>query len=967
VKHNDRAMTRSLSRFRPPAPVGHRFSLRRLAVPLAVLAALVLTGCDTGRTPVAPGGDVTTLIVSEAWMQSASEDVDVQGRLATLQHAITRLREETGTGWIGRQDDVTGYLGELSGGSWPGEPGDFMDSYGPELFGLASTGLTLAEPDATTVPGMVTTRATQELSGVPVLDGIMVFTARAGDTGSDQRLTGVHGRVFPGLEASTEPQLGARQAARLAAAASGGRAEGRPRLVVVPTRSGILTWEVTVVSDEPVGGESGFESGTYYIDATTGEVVTVRRTNATVAPPMPFAGSSASRKSAAEPDPNNVEITGADPAGKELTSHGLRVDTGVELTDTTTPAWDQGARTGGISTYDASAVKNESQLPGQLIVSPDPRIRDADAIAAHAYGRAVIDYYAEMGRDSWDGKGGSVVASVNYGPDDFCNAFFSSSLNPPQMVYGNPCIMNGERWSTNSVYPDVTGHEMTHGVTATSAGLLYAGQSGALNESFSDYFGNIIGNRVSGTDSVAYGEARCVGITEENPLCQLNPDGSRSLRYLLNGNDFDDYLRVLNPGARLSIILGLADQDEGGVHSNSAIWNNALWSIRTQLAKIDNQAGNDSPLAHSFDKAVYGALTTRLGPTAGFVDARAAIEQVVIDSSLDPVVLRVAREVFDANKICAGCPTVTDLAGDPVITSPQAQLDPTVSGDTIAWLDMGAGEFVGSAASQAVTGTTPTLGEANTYDVALAGEAVIAINGDLDVVRFDPAGGSAKLGTSTDDIGIIGRGLVGSDAGAAWASSADSLSFVDPSGTVTTAQVPGLAGDTVISVGTGGGTVAAGTDGGKVFMWHPGGEVRQVATVTGAAATVAPYGDDVLAMGCSDTTRRYVAQCTAKLFGSDGGAFTVSTNATPFGAAMSGDYVVWPEATGSLQAGVAGGASNYPETDLYVLSLETKKVYDLVPGGGQQGFPSISGHRLVWQDAAFGGDDIVTTVLPDGL
>ena len=937
MTQNDRAMTRLLGA-------------------LAVVAALVLTGCANGRTPVAPSGNVTTLVVSETWVRSAADGVDVQARLATLQRAIKKLRAETGTGWIGRQDDVTGYLGELSGGSWPGSPGDFMDTYGPDLFDLDSTGLALAEPDTTAVPNMATTRATQQLGQVPVLDGVLVFTARSGDGAAEDRLTGVRGRVFPDLEVATEPQLDGPEAARLAEETSGGRAESDPRLVVVPSRSGVLAWEVTVVSDAPLGSGGELESGNYYIDATTGEVVTVRPTDVEAASPMPFA-----------PDPNDVEITGVDPAGKELTAHGLRVVGGVELTDTTTPAWDQGARSGGITTYDASAVKNDSQLPGQLIVSPDPRIRDADAIAAHAYARAVIDYYESLGRNSWDGNGGTVVSSVNYGPDDFCNAFFSSSLNPPQMVYGNPCIVGGERWSTNSVYPDVAGHEITHGVTATSAGLLYAGQSGALNESFSDYFGNVIGNLVSGTDSVAYGEDRCVGIADVNPLCMPNPDGSRSLRYLLNGNDFDDYLRVLNPGARLSVILELAMQDEGGVHYNSAIWNNALWGIRTQLAKIDDLPGNDSPLARSFDRAVYGALATRLQPTAGFLDARTAVEQVIIDSGLDPVVLRVAREVFDRAKICPGCPSDTDLAGDAVATTPQAQLDPTVSGDTVAWLDMGAGEFVGSAASQAVTGSGPSLGEANTYDVALAGEAVVVLDGNLDVVRFDPQGAPTKLGATTDGIGIIGRGLAGSDAGAAWSSAADSLSFVDPAGTVTTAEVPGLAGDTVISVGTGGGTVAAGTDGGKVFLWTPGGPVRQVATVRGAAATVAPYGDNVLAMGCSGTQASYVAQCTAKLITSSGEAFTVSNNATPFGAAMSEEYAVWPEARGSLVAGVAGGESSYPETDLFVLSLGTRKVYDLVAGGGQQGFPSISGRRVVWQDAAYGGDDIVTTVLPPGL
>ena len=173
---------------------------------------------------------------------------------------------------------------------------------------------------------------------------------------------------------------------------------------------------------------------------------------------------------------------------------------------------------------------------------------------------------------------------------------------------------------------------------------------------------------------------------------------------MLNGNDFDDYLRILDPGQRLILLLNYK-QDFGGVHYNSAIWNNALWSIRTRLAQIDGQPGNTSPLARAFDRAVYGALATRLTPNSGFVDARAAVEQVIIDSQLDPVVLRTAREVFDQNKICTGCPDTGELAGDSVSTSPQTQLHPSISGDQVLWLDLSAAsECAGYAASTSLGG-----------------------------------------------------------------------------------------------------------------------------------------------------------------------------------------------------------------------------------------------------------------------
>ncbi len=39
---------------------------------------------------------------------------------------------------------------------------------------------------------------------------------------------------------------------------------------------------------------------------------------------------------------------------------------------------------------------------------------------------------------------------------------------------------------------DVCGHEITHGMTSKTANLAYQRESGALNEGFSDIFGNTI-------------------------------------------------------------------------------------------------------------------------------------------------------------------------------------------------------------------------------------------------------------------------------------------------------------------------------------------------------------------------------------------------------------------------------------------------------------------------------------------
>ena len=117
------------------------------------------------------------------------------------------------------------------------------------------------------------------------------------------------------------------------------------------------------------------------------------------------------------------------------------------------------------------------------------------------------------------------------------------------MVYGNPC--QGSNGDMQLVTLDVTGHEVTHGVTSSTAGLNYTGQSGALNEAFSDYFGNVIGDHYYQRDTVDPRRGRlCQTANEPQSLCSQNPSGALATRYMLNGNTMDDYLNVIDPPFR---------------------------------------------------------------------------------------------------------------------------------------------------------------------------------------------------------------------------------------------------------------------------------------------------------------------------------------------------------------------------------------------------------------------------------
>ncbi|MCW2817036.1 MAG: Zn-dependent metalloprotease [Nocardioides sp.] len=974
------------------APGSYRSPVRRTAgAALVALVALAATGCDGSRnedssTGFGGGGPgPTTLIASDAFVRNTSSEV-VRARLADLADGVDELRAVTGSGWVGRQDDVTGYLAELSGGGY-GDPDngsgaavveELMGAYGEQLFGIDDTDLALGEASTLqldeTGPAATTIRATQTFDDVPVRDGELVFSL--GGTSDDDRLHHVRGRVFPGLDVSTQPQIPAARAARRIAALTGGQTVGDPVLTVLPHDTGVLTWEITVAGVTRQREGLTLSDGLFYLDATTGDVIDNRALAADRAvpshhrwtrsaprlvrgAPLPGAGAAAAVPRIAEGP--SVEVTGTDPFGMTLTAQGQQTDQGVALIDTTTPTYDAATGTGGIVTNDA---RDTEQLPGPVYTSDSTQIADPEVISAHALSRAVYDFYAQLGRRSWDDAGSSLVSTVNSeNSDAVCNAFYSSTLTPPQMVYGNPCVDGGEPITGSTVDIDTAGHEITHGVIDTSAGLIYAGQSGALNESFADYFGNVIGDAYLGRDSDSFSEQSCTGIPADTYGCATNPDGQRATRYMLDGTGYGDYLSVLNPGLRLGE-LGFGNQDHGGVHLNSSIWNNSLWTIRSTLAKIDNSTGLESPLAQDFDRIVYFALTTQLGPSSGFVDARTAVEQVAVDAGADPRILSLAREVFDGNDICAGCADVGPVGGELISGDPVTELSPAVSGDQVAWTTAIEGNWGVPYTSSVGASAEDVSSTPDTAMLAFSGDAVVTFESpdgsQASIVRTAPDGTRTEL--SGADRSTLLAGLGGSAEGAAWQVEGDgALYFVDPAGQVSTTPLPDLGGDAITAVGTGGGVVGLGTEQGRVLAWTPGGDIVELGQVEGQVVNVAAHGTRVLAV---------TDEGQAAIVGSGGDVTVLSQDAKPYGAAMSADYSVFVEITATLGGGVAeanDALGVFPDTDLFLYSHATGAVYDLLPQPGQQGFPSISGDRLVWQDSVYGGDDILTATIPAGL
>jgi vibriolysin len=139
------------------------------------------------------------------------------------------------------------------------------------------------------------------------------------------------------------------------------------------------------------------------------------------------------------------------------------------------------------------SANNGTSLPGTLRRSEGQAAgTDVDVNAAYDNSGATYDAYKFFfNRDSYNAAGATLSSTVHYS-NNYCNAFWNGS----QMVYGdgNPSQNCGPL--ARSL--DVAAHELTHAVTEYESNLTYSGESGGLNESYSDIFGAFVEAYVDG-------------------------------------------------------------------------------------------------------------------------------------------------------------------------------------------------------------------------------------------------------------------------------------------------------------------------------------------------------------------------------------------------------------------------------------------------------------------------------------
>lgn len=149
---------------------------------------------------------------------------------------------------------------------------------------------------------------------------------------------------------------------------------------------------------------------------------------------------------------------------------------------------------GGLGTVDANGGEGDDDTPflsaSDAFGDGTVKTRSSAAVDAQYALAKTWDYFAKVhGRKGPAGDGRGLFARVHF-KQSYANAFYSPACD---------CVCFGdgkENVGGVDILPlvslDVVAHEVTHAVTASTAELIYSGESGALNEATSDIFGTMV-------------------------------------------------------------------------------------------------------------------------------------------------------------------------------------------------------------------------------------------------------------------------------------------------------------------------------------------------------------------------------------------------------------------------------------------------------------------------------------------
>jgi vibriolysin len=222
-------------------------------------------------------------------------------------------------------------------------------------------------------------------------------------------------------------------------------------LVILPEKTGrqaTLAWHVVFFTELQAGLSPGLWN--YFYDAKTGALIQMFNGIDTLSQASGPGGNPKVTRTWV----NQLDV---EPSGAQFQMNTARLITG-----------DMGHATSG---------------NGTIVVGPLNPIGDAPINDAHGFAEETLNMLQEwQGYNSIDNAGFVIRSRVHYSTN-YENAFWDGT----EMTYGD----GASTFFPLSGSVDVVGHEIDHGFTSFHSDLIYADQSGGMNESFSDIAGEV--------------------------------------------------------------------------------------------------------------------------------------------------------------------------------------------------------------------------------------------------------------------------------------------------------------------------------------------------------------------------------------------------------------------------------------------------------------------------------------------
>lgn len=300
-------------------------------------------------------------------------------------------------------------------------------------------------------------------------------------------------------------------------------------LVLVDPTFEVIAENVKLAYKFEVRAQIPLIHGLYFVDAVTGEILQ---------------------------DINQLHATDTPALGKTRYDGERQIVTDSIASDTFR-LYEEG-RGGGIFTFDLQMTTNVDNAIDYIDADNYWENNDStdieSAISAHWGAEQTFDYLVEK-HDyiGVDNDSMPLISMVNYG-QSVVNAFW----NGMWATFGNG---DGARTALTSL--DVVGHEFTHGITRSTANLLYYKEAGALNESFSDIFGEAVEDyaKEEGTDWLIGGDFHTASGAAFRDMSDPNAEG--------------------HPDTYLGDLWTNTSGDNFGVHSNSGVQNFWFYLLTT--------------------------------------------------------------------------------------------------------------------------------------------------------------------------------------------------------------------------------------------------------------------------------------------------------------------------------------------------------------------------------------------------